>query len=98
MEPETHPLAAALGLTTLTPPQLSDREQLYLSGFLTALTPAAVAERVPVLPDGAPLSQPVRLWVDGLLAGTYSPTARPTPGPHRSRPRKRAHKRPQNHC
>ncbi|MCE0535548.1 bifunctional nitrate reductase/sulfite reductase flavoprotein subunit alpha [Kineosporia rhizophila] len=79
VEPETHPLAAALGLTTLTPPQLSDREQLYLSGFLTALTPAAVAERVPVLPDGAPLSQPVRLWVDGLLAGTYSRLPDPRP-------------------
>lgn len=51
-------------------PAITDDENLYLAGFFTALGGDVVG--VPVLPESAPISRPVRLWIDGLLAGTYS--------------------------
>src|SRR5882757_3295786 len=51
-------------------PALEDDEKLYLAGFFTGL--ASGVPGVPVLPPSAPLRTPVRLWVDGLLAGRYS--------------------------
>ncbi|MGK2869392.1 MAG: molybdopterin dinucleotide binding domain-containing protein, partial [Mycobacterium sp.] len=62
---------AALGLST-APPQLNEDESYYLSGFLAGLD--AGTPGVPVLPASAPVRAPIRLWVDGLLAGTYSRT------------------------
>ena len=59
---------AELGLGN-TRPILIEAEKLYLAGFLTGIgdEPAGV----PVLPDGAPVRNEVRLWIDGLLAGRY---------------------------
>jgi NADPH-dependent sulfite reductase flavoprotein alpha-component len=51
-------------------PALEDDEKLYLAGFFTGLENGVPG--VPVLPPSAPLRKPVRLWVDGLLAGRYS--------------------------
>ncbi len=64
-------IAAALGIDLLAPPRLSEHEKVYLGGFLKAI-PAGSIDAVPVLPSAAPISTPVRLWVDGMLAGTYS--------------------------
>nr|WP_286159433.1 molybdopterin dinucleotide binding domain-containing protein [Mycobacterium sp. 852013-50091_SCH5140682] len=65
-----HPVAAEMGLTVMGRPTLSDTEKIYLSGFFTGLADAPVG--VPVLPESAPVSPTVRLWVDGMLAGRYS--------------------------
>jgi NADPH-dependent sulfite reductase flavoprotein alpha-component len=65
-----HPVAAEIGLTAMSRPSLSDSETVYLSGFFTGLTDAPAG--VPVLPESAPVSTMVRLWVDGVLAGRYS--------------------------
>ncbi|MGW0158782.1 molybdopterin-dependent oxidoreductase [Mycobacterium sp. NPDC003323] len=59
--------AAPLGVGR---PDFNDDETLYLSGFLAGLD--AGTPGVPVLPPTAPVRHSVRLWVDGLLAGTYS--------------------------
>lgn len=68
--PALHPLAADMGLSAVRKPALSQDEKIYLAGFFTGLPehPAGV----PVLPDVAPISDKVRLWVDGVLAGRYS--------------------------
>lgn len=61
-------------------PQFTEDEKLYLSGFFTGLD--ATPGGVPVLPSSAPVRPTVRLWVDGLLAGTYSRTPeQPATGP-----------------
>ncbi|MDV3128172.1 bifunctional nitrate reductase/sulfite reductase flavoprotein subunit alpha [Mycobacterium sp. 21AC1] len=65
-----HPVAAALGVDTTARPTLSGDEKMYLAGFFTGLPDAGPG--VPVLPSTAPVSSPVRLWVDGMLAGRYS--------------------------
>jgi sulfite reductase (NADPH) flavoprotein alpha-component len=65
-----HPVAAEIGLGAMARPGLSDSEKLYLSGFFTGLGEAPAG--VPVLPESAPVSTSVRLWVDGALAGRYS--------------------------
>ncbi|KAA0022184.1 bifunctional nitrate reductase/sulfite reductase flavoprotein subunit alpha [Antrihabitans cavernicola] len=64
-------LAVAAGIGPIGPPDMSGSERLYLAGFFTALN-AAPVEGVPVLPGSAPLSGSARMWIDGLLAGTYS--------------------------
>lgn len=53
-----------------TAPEFSQDERCYLAGFFTGLDAHPVG--VPVLPPTAPVRAQVRLWVDGLLAGTYS--------------------------
>ena len=68
------PLAAALNLTPVARPVLSDAETLYLSGFLTGLNTPDKHSGVPVLPEAAPLSLSARLWINGLLAGAFSRT------------------------
>jgi sulfite reductase (NADPH) flavoprotein alpha-component len=50
---------------------MTEHEQLYVGGFLTAVDPSALAV-APILPEGAPVSPAVRLWVDGLLAGAHA--------------------------
>ena len=74
-----HPLAAALGID-LAPPELSAAEKFYVGGFLSALhlTPP---DRLPVLPRDAPVSESARLWIDGMLAGTYSRVSAPQSSP-----------------
>lgn len=69
--PSAHPLAAALGLDSATPPTLSETERIYLSGYLAALQSIPVTGQ-PVLPESAPMSAHSRLWIDGLLGGMYS--------------------------
>ncbi|WP_395311811.1 bifunctional nitrate reductase/sulfite reductase flavoprotein subunit alpha [Mycobacterium sp. AMU20-3851] len=51
-------------------PEFTEDERFYLAGFFTGLDAHPVG--VPVLPPTAPVRAQVRLWVDGLLAGTYS--------------------------
>jgi sulfite reductase alpha subunit-like flavoprotein len=77
-------ISSALGLDDLPQPDLDDVEKQYLTGFFSAL-PADV-HGVPLLPDEAPVSRAVRLYVDGMPAGRYSGTkaigvADPTAGP-----------------
>ena len=66
------PLATALNLTQVARPVLSDAEALYLSGFLTGLNTPDRQTGIPVLPEAAPFSPEARLWINGLLAGTFS--------------------------
>ena len=73
----SHPLASALGID-LAPPELSAAEKFYVGGFLSALH-LAPPDRLPVLPREAPVSESARLWIDGMLAGTYSRVSVPQP-------------------
>lgn len=68
-------LAALFGLGDLTPPVLTDHERRYLAGFLGGLACAPPGTGVPTLPPDAPFEADHALWIDGLLAGTYSRTA-----------------------
>ncbi|WP_413642819.1 molybdopterin-dependent oxidoreductase [Mycobacterium sp. RTGN5] len=91
LQPELKVCAVSLRPTKSVPPNepagqepsFTDDERQYLAGFFAALGGDVVG--VPVLPEAAPISRPVRLWIDGLLAGTYSRTsnepATPVPGP-----------------
>jgi NADPH-dependent sulfite reductase flavoprotein alpha-component len=62
-------LRTRLGLGDVAPPTFTDSEKLYLSGFVAAL--AEQPTGVPVLPTSAPVREPVRLFVDGMLAGHF---------------------------
>ncbi|WP_179474951.1 bifunctional nitrate reductase/sulfite reductase flavoprotein subunit alpha [Mycolicibacterium vinylchloridicum] len=87
LQPELKVCAVSLRPVKTVDTQLpliaTDDEKHYLSGFFAALTGEVVV--VPVLPDSAPVSDEVRLWIDGLLAGRYSrigtPAASTTSGP-----------------
>ncbi|WP_328355719.1 bifunctional nitrate reductase/sulfite reductase flavoprotein subunit alpha [Mycobacterium sp. NBC_00419] len=71
LQPELKVCAVSLRpAKTITGAEPSGDERQYLAGFFAALGGDVVG--VPVLPESAPISRPVRLWVDGLLAGTYS--------------------------
>ncbi|MFI1147642.1 molybdopterin-dependent oxidoreductase [Streptomyces sp. NPDC020817] len=75
-------LTSLFGLDGHAPPALSDRERQYLAGFLAGLASTPPGTDVPLLPLGAPFEEGHSLWVDGVLAGTYSRTATalaPTP-------------------
>lgn len=72
-------LVAALGLADERAPELTASERRYLAGFLAGVGPAPAS--VPVLPRGAPLGPGTALWVDGLLAGTFSRAPAPAPAP-----------------
>lgn len=65
-----HPIAVELGLGQTRQPDFTGDENLYLAAFLSGLTDAPTG--VPVLPDSAPVTPAVRLWVNGVLAGRYS--------------------------
>jgi sulfite reductase (NADPH) flavoprotein alpha-component len=69
-------LSTLLGLETSAPPALDSNESLYLQGLLTGLrTGSEINDRnVPILPDNAPVAEPKRLWLNGLLAGMFSRT------------------------
>ncbi|WP_251450014.1 bifunctional nitrate reductase/sulfite reductase flavoprotein subunit alpha [Microbacterium sp. Marseille-Q6648] len=67
-------------LSLSAPPALSIDESAFLGGFLAALeTRHLEAGAVPVLPATAPVTDAVRRWFDGLLAGTYSAPATSAP-------------------
>ncbi|BFV61072.1 bifunctional nitrate reductase/sulfite reductase flavoprotein subunit alpha [Kitasatospora sp. CMC57] len=72
----TSALAALLGVTELAPPVLTEPERRYLSGYLSGVAVAAPGG-VPVLPVSAPFNPETALWVNGLLAGTFSRGAAP---------------------
>ncbi|SDI86885.1 sulfite reductase (NADPH) alpha subunit [Frankineae bacterium MT45] len=70
---ETRELARLVALDSLNPPEFSDDQRTYLSGFLAALTISDPdVSGVPVLPPGAPFDPERALWVNGMLAGRYS--------------------------
>ena len=71
-------LAGELGLSRAPAMAWVPEEQHYLQGFLAGLrlTPADAAEGIPCLPASSPLSPGKRQWVNGLLAGLYSRTAK----------------------
>ncbi|WP_406386157.1 molybdopterin-dependent oxidoreductase [Streptomyces sp. NBC_00211] len=73
--PSVAVLTSLFGLDGHTPPAFSDRERQYLAGFLAGLATTPPATDVPLLPAGAPFEPEHSLWVDGVLAGTYSRTA-----------------------
>ncbi|GHJ44092.1 bifunctional reductase [Catellatospora sp. TT07R-123] len=52
-------------------PVFTEDERHYLSGFFTALA-TSPREGVPVLPPAAPIDARRALWLNGMLAGTYS--------------------------
>ncbi|MDR8726354.1 bifunctional nitrate reductase/sulfite reductase flavoprotein subunit alpha [Burkholderia pseudomultivorans] len=66
--------AVALGVADFAPPPLSNAERLYVAGLVEGLKASAGRRDggVPVLPALAPLTPPVRLWLDGMLAGLFS--------------------------
>lgn len=64
-------LAALLGVEVTAPPPLNDGELTYMSGFISGLR-ANPGGGVPSLPAHAPLVEPSRLWLDGMLAGLFS--------------------------
>jgi sulfite reductase (NADPH) flavoprotein alpha-component len=70
----TDALMTLLGLRDMSPPQLSDAERIYLSGLVSGLRSIEGRHEagVPVLPASAPVSETVRLWIDGLLTGLFS--------------------------
>ncbi|HEY8991069.1 MAG TPA: molybdopterin dinucleotide binding domain-containing protein, partial [Luteolibacter sp.] len=69
-------LSALLGLEAAAPPVLDAREALYLQGLLTGLRNGdEFSDRgVPTLPDNAPVAEPTRLWLNGMLAGMFCRT------------------------
>ncbi|HZE67557.1 MAG TPA: molybdopterin-dependent oxidoreductase, partial [Sporichthyaceae bacterium] len=60
--------AGLLGADPL--PRLDDHQRAYLQGLIQG---ASARGEVPVLPRSAPFSGTTRSWVDGLLAGLFSP-------------------------
>jgi NADPH-dependent sulfite reductase flavoprotein alpha-component len=54
------------------PPALTDAQRSYLAGFLAGVPATATAP--PLLPDNAPFEPNTRHWVDGLLAGAFTPS------------------------
>ena len=65
-----HHCIRVLGLDDFVVPIPTDTERMYLAGLLAGIGADPVG--VPTVPASAPLREPVRLWVDGLLAGRYS--------------------------
>ncbi|MFJ1802211.1 molybdopterin-dependent oxidoreductase [Streptomyces sp. NPDC088180] len=73
-------LVGTLGPADTAPPVLTETERRYLAGFLAGL--GTRPEGTPVLPAGAPFAPDHALWVNGVLAGTYSRLAGTAePGP-----------------
>ncbi|TJZ44040.1 reductase [Streptomyces piniterrae] len=66
-------LADVFRLGGVAPPELTDHERRYLSGFLSGLGSGAAG--TPVLPSHAPFRSESALWVNGVLAGMFSRAA-----------------------
>ncbi|MGW5522151.1 molybdopterin-dependent oxidoreductase [Gordonia sp. NPDC003950] len=77
-------LADALGIGPVAPPAFDPVAGSYLAGVLAGLASSAAHPGVPTLPADAPLSERDRAWVNGVLAGTFSRTATPSPAGHSS--------------
>ncbi|MCX5041724.1 bifunctional nitrate reductase/sulfite reductase flavoprotein subunit alpha [Aldersonia sp. NBC_00410] len=63
-------LHAMLGLDDFAPPTPTENEKYYLAGLLAGIGAEPVG--VPTVPASAPLSESMRMWVDGVLAGMFS--------------------------
>ncbi|WP_435592588.1 molybdopterin-dependent oxidoreductase [Nocardia sp. bgisy118] len=74
----THVVTAAslLGIADLAAPQFSDLESAYLTGFLAAVQRTGDTGILPALPQSTPLRPSAAAWVDGMLAGLYTPHLR----------------------
>ncbi|WP_347505382.1 bifunctional nitrate reductase/sulfite reductase flavoprotein subunit alpha [Pseudomonas anguilliseptica] len=66
--------AALLGVDCSAPPPLSESERSYMAGYISGLR-SNPGGGVPSLPSQAPLAEPTRLWLDGMLAGIFSRVA-----------------------
>ncbi|WP_176084714.1 molybdopterin-dependent oxidoreductase [Martelella sp. HB161492] len=75
VKPELAGIAAALGVNMADPLPLDETGLGWLKGFLIGLR-ARKDGTVPAIPDDAPLSQPARLVVSGMLAGLYASAAK----------------------
>ncbi|GIE87337.1 bifunctional nitrate reductase/sulfite reductase flavoprotein subunit alpha [Actinoplanes regularis] len=70
------PVAAPSDIHTLLgldpqPPALTDGQRRYLAGFMAGLPPGR--PEAPVLPANAPFDPDTAMWVNGLLAGMFTP-------------------------
>jgi len=63
--------AALVGVDCSAPPPLSESERTYMAGYISGLR-SNPGGGVPSLPSQAPLAEPTRLWLDGMLAGIFS--------------------------
>ncbi|WP_341267600.1 bifunctional nitrate reductase/sulfite reductase flavoprotein subunit alpha [Gordonia malaquae] len=70
---DAHPLAGVFG-TVGRRPEPEPAEQAYLSGLVHGLTANPPVDEIPTIPAQSPLSEDVRAWADGVLAGFYSRT------------------------
>lgn len=79
--PQLASLRAVLGLGEKPTIQLNPEEKQYLCGFLTGvqLHPQQTGHHLPILPETAPFPMDRRLWVNGLLAGVFSPSSGDAP-------------------
>ncbi|OHC28748.1 MAG: reductase, partial [Pseudomonadales bacterium RIFCSPHIGHO2_02_FULL_60_43] len=66
--------AALVGVDCSAPPPLSESERTYMAGYISGLR-RNPGGGVPSLPSQAPLAEPTRLWLDGMLAGIFSRVA-----------------------
>ncbi|KXT56607.1 molybdopterin-dependent oxidoreductase [Gordonia sp. PS3] len=76
---ESSSLAVALRVDA-GEPVLTETERGYLAGLLRGLTANPPRDAVPTVPSQAPLSEPARIWVDGVLAGYFSRVPMTGPG------------------
>lgn len=60
----------AVSLRPVASPMLSEHEKFYVAGFFSGLAEADAD--APVLPDTAPVSADVRLWINDMLAARHS--------------------------
>jgi len=66
-------LSNLLGIEAVLPQSFELDARLYLQGYMAGLSAGTpTLDRVPVLPEAAPLDRSSRLQLDGLLAGLFS--------------------------
>ena len=78
----TDPLAAAFGVGDEPAP--TESERAYLAGLVRGIAANPPTEALPVIPAAAPLSDRVRPWAEGVLAGYFARAAlvaQPLPEP-----------------
>ncbi|MGW4119713.1 molybdopterin-dependent oxidoreductase [Nocardia sp. NPDC004711] len=68
--------AAVLGITDLAAPALTEVESAYMAGFLAGVQRTGEDGLLPAVPASNPLRDTTAAWVDGLLAGMFTPHQR----------------------
>ncbi|MGW5113563.1 molybdopterin-dependent oxidoreductase [Nocardia sp. NPDC004123] len=68
--------AAVLGITDLAAPALTEVESAYMAGFLAGVQRTGEDGLLPAVPPSNPLRDTTAAWVDGLLAGMFTPHQR----------------------